>query len=86
MLNEVPTYPKYEYTFAVLNLLFDRGAMNIKFIPANTTLTAFDLVVLIRPEMDVNNLKPYLDNFAPNSKWFAQEVILAHGAILMSNI
>jgi hypothetical protein len=85
MLEESPVYPKYDYTFKVLNLMYERAGMNVRFTPVNTQLTAFELVLPIRPEMDVNNLKPYLDNFAPNNQWYAQEIILAHSTTLMGN-
>ena len=85
MLDENPVYPTYDYTFQVLNLMFERASMNVRFTPTNTSLTAFDLVLPIRPEMDVNNLKPYLDHFAPKSQWYAQTVILAHNDTLMGN-
>jgi hypothetical protein len=85
MLLEFPTYPEYAYTFTVEQLNFDQGGMTINFIPANTALAAIRAVVPIRPEMDVNDLKPYLDNFAPYNRWFAQETILAHNDTLMGN-
>lgn len=85
MLNENPVYPTYDYTFKILNLFFDKASMAVKFIPTNTSLTAFEFALPIRPEMDVNNLKPYLDNFAPNDRWYAQEVILANSNTLMGN-
>ena len=85
MLDENPVYPTYDYTFQVLNLLFERACMTVKFTPTNTSLAAFDLVIPIRPEMDVNNLKPDLDNFAPKNRWYAQELILAYSNTLMGN-
>ena len=85
MTYDEQTFPVFNYTFTVEQLLFDQGTMLVRFLPTDTTLSAFVLNVPIWPSMDMNNIKAYLDNFSPNEKWYAQQIILNHTATLMSN-
>ena len=85
MTYDEQTFPVFNYTFTVEQLLFDQGTMLVRFLPTDTTLSACVLNVPIWPSMDMNNIKAYLDNFAPNEKWYAQQIILNHTATLMSN-
>lgn len=85
MTYEEQTFPKFDYTFTIQQLLFDQGTMLIRFLPTNTALSAIVLNVPIWPSMDMNDMKTYLDNFAPNEKWFAQQIILNHSDQLIGN-
>lgn len=76
-------FPNYEYTFVVQKLLFDMGCMEVKYTPVDTTLSAIVLIVPIWPDLDVNNMKPYLDEFMPKDKWYAQQVITNHGNTIL---
>jgi len=73
---DAPTFPDYEYTFEVEQFLFDQGTMLVNYKPKNKNLMSVKYNIPIWPGMDVNNMKPYLDNWAPKEKWFAQEKIL----------
>lgn len=85
MTYEEQTFPQFDYTFTIQQLLFDQGTMLIKYLPTNTALSAIVLNVPIWPSMDMNDMKTYLDNFAPNEKWFAQQIILNHSDQLIGN-
>lgn len=85
MTYEEQTFPQFDYTFTIQQLLFDQGTMLIKYLPTNTALSAIVLNVPIWPSMDMNDMKTYLDHFAPNEKWFAQQIILNHSDQLIGN-
>lgn len=78
-----PEFPKYDYTYVIEQLLFDQGTMLVKFTPTDIRLAPVTYNIPIFADIDVNNIKPYLDNFAPNDKWFAQDTILNHGSTLV---
>jgi G:T/U-mismatch repair DNA glycosylase len=71
-------YPKYEFTFEILQTLFEQGTIHIKYTPLNTNLTVYEYNIPILPNFDPNNLKQYVAQWAPNDRWFAQETILNH--------
>lgn len=81
----LPEFPKYEYSYQVMQLLFEQGTMVVKFLPTNPDLMSITYNIPIWPEMDLQNLKPYLDKWAPNDKWFAQELILNNGNNLLGS-
>lgn len=80
---EIPTFPKYDYTYTVEQLLFEQGTMVVCYKPVNQTLISITYNVPIWPGLDLTNMKTYLDNWAPNDKWFAQETILNSGNNLL---
>ena len=80
-----PNFPDYDFTFVIEQLLFERGIMVVKYTPVDNTLTSISCTVGIWPDMDINNLKPYLAKWAPKDKWYAQEMILKHGHILTNS-
>ena len=79
----VPEFPKHDYTYSIEQLLFEQGTMLVKYMPVNTALPSVTINIPIWPGLDLNNMKPYLDNWAPNDKWFAQEMILNNGDSLL---
>lgn len=78
-------FPVFDYTYTIEQLLFDQGSMVVKYLPVDSTLSAIVLNIPIWPSMDMSNLKTYTDHFAPNDKWFAQQMILNHSSQLMGN-
>jgi len=78
-------FPTYEYTYTVEGLLFDQGAVAIRYLPTNTNLPAVVLNLPLWPSMDINNLAAWVARFAPNEKWYAQEMILNHGNTILGN-
>lgn len=83
---EIPVFPKYEYTFTIEQLLFEQGTMLVCYKPVNETLISVTYNVPIWPGHDLANMKPYLDNWAPHDKWYAQETILTTGNNLLGII
>jgi hypothetical protein len=80
---DVPTFPDYDYTYTIESFSFDNGTMIVNYVPVDTRLMAVKYSVPIWPGMDMNNMKPYLDNWSPKEKWYAQEMILTHGNTLL---
>lgn len=80
---QVPAFPTIEYTYKVEQLLFEQGTMLVKYIPNDITLTSIVYNIPIMPNMDINNLKSYLNTWAPFDKWYAQSVILSQGKALL---
>lgn len=77
-------FPTYDFTFVVEGLLFEQGAMTVKYTPTDTRLTSITYTIPIQPDININNLKPYVAKFAPNNKWFAQEIILNNSSSLIN--
>lgn len=75
-------YPNYEYSFVVKNFSSDSTNMIVEYTPANTSLTKITISLPILATFDPSTLETYVDRWAPNPKWFAQEIILNHGEIL----
>ena len=86
MTYDEQTFPKFEFTYTVEQLLFDQGSMVVRYLPVDTTLSAIVLNIPIWPSIDMNDLKAYVSNFAPNDKWFAQQMILNNGSQLTGNV
>lgn len=76
-------YPEYDFTFVVEQLLFEQGAMIVKYIQTDTRLTAYSYNIPILPDIDANNMKEYVKTWAPRDRWFAQETILNSGDALL---
>ena len=83
MTYDEQTFPVVDYTFTVEQLLFDQGTMLVKYLPTDETLTSITLNIPIWPSMDLNDIKAYTMNFAPNDRWYAQKVILNSTSQLM---
>lgn len=75
-------FPQYDFTYKILETFFDSGSMLVEFIPTDTKLPGLTYNIPIDASFDANNIKEYLIKYAPNEKWFAQEVILQHGDVL----
>lgn len=73
---EIIQYPQYDFTFEIVQTLFEQGTVIVKYIPVNTNLTNYEYNVPILPTFDTNNLKEYFKQWVPNDRWFAQETIL----------
>jgi hypothetical protein len=84
-IQQIPTFPAIEYSYKIEQLLFEQGTMLVKYLPAEQTLPSVTYNIPIWPDMDINNLKPYLDKWAPYSKWYAQSVILNSGNSLIGD-
>lgn len=76
-------YPKYEYTFEVINIFFERAQIEVLYKPVDVRFTNFAYTIPIHPDIDVNDLKPMVENYAPYDRWFAQEIILSHENTLL---
>ena len=81
-----PIFPSREYTFIVKEILFERGTLLVQYIPSDVNLTSVTYNIPIWPDIDVNNLGPYVDRWAPLGAWYAQTVILEHGSTLIKDI
>lgn len=77
-------FPEYEFTFVVEQLLFEQGAMIVKYTPSDERLTSIKYTIPMLPTMDVNNMKSYVTEWAPRDKWFAQQMILENGEKLLN--
>lgn len=71
-------YPHYEFTFEILETKFEQGTIQVKYTPVDTSLTVYEYNIPILPSFDVNNLKVYVSQWAPNDRWFAQKTIIAN--------
>lgn len=76
-------FPKYDFSFKVLGLHFDAGTMLVKYTPTDIRLSSVDLAILIDATFDMTDLKGYVAKYAPNDKWFAQDMILQHESTLI---
>lgn len=75
-------FPKYEYTFEVVNTFFESGNFEVKYTPKNPALASISYALPILATFDINQLATYVDTWAPHDKWFAQELILKNEAAL----
>lgn len=80
---EQPQYQKYEYTFKVVNTLFESAQIEVEYIPTDTRLLKLKYCLPIMPDFDPTNLTVYVDTWAPHDRWFAQDMILQHGDSLI---
>lgn len=76
MAVQIPEFPVIDYTFEIKQTLFEMGTIIVKYTPVDERLTAIEYNIPIWPTMDLNNLKPYVDQWAPYDKWYAQGLIL----------
>jgi hypothetical protein len=76
---------KFDYTYAVQKLLPESGSMLVEYTPTDTTLTKITYNIPIRVEMDINDIAGWVDNFAPQDKWYAQHLILNSSHILLGS-
>lgn len=76
-------FPEYEFTFEVVSIHFDLGQFNVLYKPTDTRFTHVELSLPILPVMDMNDLLPYVKEFAPKQKWYAQQVILDNSNTLL---
>jgi hypothetical protein len=77
------TYPEYDFSFVIEQVLFEQGTLLVKYMPVNTALTSYTYNIPILPTLDMSNLKEYVKQWAPNDRWFAQETILNNGDTLL---
>ena len=82
-MNEEIVFPEYEFTYEVTAIHFEIAQFDVMYTPVDSKLTSISFSLPILPEMDVNNLTPYIKKFAPHQKWYAQEVILNHSQIIL---
>lgn len=83
MITEIPTFPEIEYTFTVEQVLFESGTILVKYMPVNESLASITYNIPIWPDMDLNNLKPHVNRWAPFDRWYAQSLILTSGNTLL---
>lgn len=76
-LMNIQNFPKYEYTFKIMNLLFDAGLVEVQYMPVDERFTKVLLAVPIPPTFDPEKLSEFVEHFAPHDRWFAQEKILS---------
>jgi uncharacterized protein (DUF486 family) len=76
-------FPEYEFTFEVVSIHFDIAQFNVLYKPVDSRLTHLEYSLPILPTMEVNNLYPYVKQFAPYSVWYAQEVLLNNSETLL---
>jgi hypothetical protein len=76
-------YPIYAHTFKVNRALFDRAGIEVEYIPTDTRLTKITLAIPFLPSFTTLTLTEYVAEFAPNSLWFGQDMILQHGDALI---
>lgn len=69
-------YPKYEYTFKVVSLVFEAGTIEVEYTPVNEKLTKMTFALPVPPNFDNNNMASFVELFAPHYRWFAQEKML----------
>lgn len=69
-------FPKYEYTFKVVNLYFEAGTIEVEYTPVDTKLTKITFNLPVTPTFDKNNMESFVEIFAPHYRWFAQEKML----------
>jgi hypothetical protein len=77
------TYPEYDFSFVIEQVLFEQGTLVVKYMPVNTQLTSYTYNIPILPTLDMSNLKEYVKQWTPNDRWFAQEIILNNGTTLL---
>lgn len=82
-MNEEIVFPEYEFTYEVIAIHFEIAQFDVTYKPVDQRLTAISLSLPIFPDMDVNNLTPYIQKYAPRQKWYAQEVILNHSQLIL---
>lgn len=82
---EIPSFPEIEYTFTIEQLLFESGNLLVKYTPVDTTLTSITYSIPIWPDMDLNNMKPHVNKWAPFDRWYAQSLILTAGNTLLGS-
>lgn len=80
---DVPQFPKYTYTFKVINTLFESAQIEVEYIPEDTRLLKLRYCLPLLPDFDPANLTTYVETWAPYDKWFAQDMILQHGSNLI---
>lgn len=83
MLPEEIVFPEYEFNYEVVSLHFEVAQFNVLYKPVDPRLTNIELSLPILPNMDLNDLKPYVKMFAPNDRWYAQLVILDNSSKLL---
>jgi hypothetical protein len=82
-VQQIPKFPAIPYSYKVEQLLFEQGTMLVKYLPDDVSLPSVTYNIPIWPDMDVNDLKPYVDKFAPYDKWYAQSLILKAGNLIL---
>jgi hypothetical protein len=83
MFIETPTFPEIEYNFSMEQLLFESGSILVKYTPVDERLTSITYNIPIWPDMDLNNMKPHVNRWAPFDKWYAQSLILTAGNTIL---
>lgn len=73
-------FPKYPYTYLVVAAHYERGTLEVKYMPNDSRLIFISYVLPIEPDFDPTNLTTYVDRWAPHDKWFAQDMLLKHSA------
>jgi len=76
-------FPKYEFDFEVVSLHYEIGQFNVLYKPKDKKLTNIEYSLPILPNMDLDNLMLYVEQWAPYSKWYAQEMILDNSEKLL---
>ena len=76
ILMHIDNFPKYEYTFEIVQQVFEAGLIEVEYTPVDTRLTKVRLMAPIPPNFDPNNLAAFAEVFAPHPRWFAQEQML----------
>lgn len=71
-------FPQYEYTHEIVALMFESGAVEVKYIPQDTRFTIFTFIIPLLPTFDPSNVSEYFKQWAPFDKWYAQEVMIQH--------
>ena len=71
-------FPKYDYTFKVINTFFESGMIEVKYTPKDESLISVTISIPVLADFDINNLDSYLELWAPYSKWFSQEIFIKH--------
>ena len=81
----VDGFPKYPYTFLVVEAHYERGMLEVKYMPNDSRFIFITYTIPIEPDFDPNNLTTYVDKWAPHDKWFAQDMLLQHSATLVGS-
>lgn len=82
-LTTAPEMSKYEYTYKVVSIAFESATMLVEYTPVDVKYTTITYNLPILATFDINNVKAYVDQFAPHEKWYAQDMILQHGDTLL---
>ena len=76
-LMNIKNFPKYEYTFKIIKLLYESGTIEVEYTPKDTRLTKIVYALPVKPTFNKDDIGSFVELFAPHDRWFAQEQMLS---------